>query len=84
MPCDPGQYLEGEVGCQDCSVGTYSEGEFVESCISCPAGKTVSSGSGTDIEDCKWSKINLNAISNLIYGYLAVIKFRLKSNCIKI
>ncbi|XP_063680108.1 uncharacterized protein LOC134815500 [Bolinopsis microptera] len=54
MPCDPGQYYNSSSGCQDCLVDTYSGGEFVTSCTSCPSGKTVSSGSGTNIVDCEW------------------------------
>ena len=56
VPCDPGQYFDSDSGCQDCLVDTYSGGEFVTSCTSCPSGKTVSSGSGTNIEDCEWSE----------------------------
>ena len=66
-PCDPGQYIDNDSGCQDCLVDTYSRGEFVTSCTSCPSGKTVSSGSGTNIEDCEWSEFNFEKSSSKLY-----------------
>ena len=56
VPCEAGKYFDSDSGCHDCLVDTYSGGEFVTSCTSCPSGKTVSSGSGTNIEDCEWSE----------------------------
>lgn len=51
--CPAGQYISRRAElCTECKADTYSIGGFVDSCTSCPAGRTVAAGLGTHEANC--------------------------------
>lgn len=58
LPCDPGMYLDKELGCVECLEGSWSAGGLVEACTICPPGKTVAAGKGKEEPDCTWLPCN--------------------------
>ena len=57
-PCAAaGQYLDQSTGCQNCPADQWiAAGNTKATCTTCPSGKGVASGLGTQANDCTWSK----------------------------